>query len=48
VEAGFEENTEMNEQYVAVTFQRAVDFEKFDELAQAVRWCRQQFAASQK
>lgn len=44
VEAGFEEHTEMNEQYVAVTFQRAVDFKKFDELIQAVRWCRQQFA----
>lgn len=44
VEAGFEEQTEMNEQYVAVTFQRAVDFKKFDELTQAVRWCRQQFS----
>lgn len=43
VEAGFEEQTEMNEQYVAVTFQRPVDFEKFDEVAQAIRWCRNQF-----
>jgi len=42
-DAGFEENTEMNEQYVAVTFQRVVDFKKFDELTRAVRWCRQQF-----
>ncbi|MBF8305493.1 MAG: hypothetical protein HW398_681, partial [Acidobacteria bacterium] len=35
---------EMTEQYVAVTFHRAVDFQKFDEVAQAVRWCKQQFA----
>ena len=42
-DAGFEENTEMNEQYVAVTFQRVVDFKKFDELTRTVRWCRQQF-----
>lgn len=44
-DAGFEEQTEMTEQYVAVTFQRAVDFQKFDEVAQAIRWCRQQFAS---
>jgi hypothetical protein len=42
-EAGFDEQTEMTEQYVAITFQRAVDFLRFDELAQAVRWCKQQF-----
>ena len=47
-DAGFEEQTEMTEEYVAITFQRPVDFQKFDEIAQAVRWCKQQFAASQK
>jgi hypothetical protein len=47
-EAGFDEQTEMTEQYVAVTFQRAVDFKKLDEVAKAIRWCRQQFAASKK
>ena len=42
-DAGFEEQTEMTEQYVAITFHRQVDFQKFDEVAQAVRWCRSQF-----
>ncbi len=41
--AGYEEATEMTDQYVAVTFQRQVDFGKLDEVQQAVRWCRDQF-----
>ncbi len=41
--AGFEENTEMNDQYVAVTFQRPVDFNNLDEIQKTVRWCQQQF-----
>jgi hypothetical protein len=43
-DAGFEEQTEMTEEYVAITFQRPVDFRKYDEVVQAIRWCRQQFA----
>lgn len=43
--AGFEETTEMTEDYVATTFQKAVDFRKPEEIEQAVRWCRQQFGA---
>ncbi len=43
-EAGFEEQTEMTEQYVAITFQRPVDFRKLDDLTKAIRWCKQQFA----
>jgi hypothetical protein len=43
-DAGFEEQTEMTEEYVVITFQRPVDFRKYDEVAQAIRWCRQQFA----
>jgi len=39
--AGFEENTEMNDQYVAATFQRVMDFAKLDEVRQAVKWCRE-------
>lgn len=42
-DAGFDEQTEMTEQYVAVTFQRTIDFQKFDEVAAAVSWCKQQF-----
>lgn len=41
VGAGFEENTEMNDQYVAATFQRVMDFGKLDEVQQAVKWCRE-------
>lgn len=41
--AGFEENTEMNDQYVAITFQKAVDFQNLESVQQTVRWCQQQF-----
>lgn len=40
---GFEETTEMNEEYVANLFHKVVDFSKPEEIEQAVRWCRQQF-----
>ncbi len=43
--AGFEETSELTEEYVATTFQKAVDFRKPEEVEQAVRWCRQQFGA---
>ncbi len=41
VAAGFEENTEMNDQYVAATFQRVMDFANLEEVRQAVKWCRE-------
>lgn len=40
--AGFEETTEMTDQYVAVLFQRPVDFQQLDEVTKAIRWCREQ------
>jgi len=43
--AGFEETSEMTEDYVATTFQKAVDFRKPEEVEQAVQWCRRQFGA---
>mgnify|MGYP001606272638 CR=1 FL=1 len=43
--AGFEESTEMNDEYVAVTFHRPVDLAKLEDVTEAVRWCKQQFAA---
>ena len=43
--AGFEETSEMTEDYVATTFQKAVDFRKPEEIEQAVQWCRGQFGA---
>lgn len=42
--AGFEEATEMTDEYVAVTFQRPVDLAKLEDVTEAVRWCRQQIA----
>ena len=42
--AGFEESTDMNDQYVATLFQRAVDFRNLEDVARSVRWCREQFA----
>ena len=32
---------EMNDQYVAATFQRALDFANLEEVKQAVKWCRE-------
>lgn len=43
-DAGFDERTEMTSQYVAITFQKTVDFRHFDELANTVQWCKRQFA----
>ncbi len=43
--AGFEETTEMTEEFVAATFHKPVDFQSPGEVEQMVRWCRQQFGA---
>ena len=39
--AGFVENTEMTDQYVAVTFERPVDLNNLDEVRKTVTWCRE-------
>ena len=44
-DAGFAESAEMNEEYVAATFQKTVDLQKPEEIEQLVGWCRQQFGA---
>ena len=41
--AGFEESTEMNDDYVAAIFQKPVDFAKPDEIEDTIQWCRKQF-----
>ncbi len=46
IRAGFEESTEMNDEYVAVMFRREIDFRKLEELEDLVRWCERQFAKS--
>ena len=42
-DAGFEETTEMNDDYVAAIFQKPVDFAKPEEIERAIHWCRKQF-----
>ncbi len=44
--AGFDESSEMTEEYVATTFQKLVDFGQPDEIGRTVGWCRQQFGMS--
>jgi len=41
--AGYEETTEMNDDFVAAIFQKAVDFAKPEEIEEEIRWCRKQF-----
>ena len=41
--SGFEETTEMTDDYVATTFQRTVDFQKPDKIEDIIKWCRKQF-----
>jgi len=43
--SGFEETTDMNEEYVATTFQRTVDFQRPEKIEEAIQWCRKQFGA---
>ncbi|HEX2055844.1 MAG TPA: hypothetical protein VHF07_05085 [Nitrospiraceae bacterium] len=40
--AGFDEHTEMNDEYVAIQFEKAVDWQRLDELQHLVRWCQEQ------
>ena len=42
LQSGFSEQTEMNEEYVAVTFERAVDFQNLSKVQDLMRWCCQQ------
>jgi hypothetical protein len=39
--AGFEERTDMNDEYVAVAFERTVDFGDLENVKRTVRWCRE-------
>ena len=46
LQSGFAEKTEMNEDYVAVTFQRSVDFQNLSTVQGLVQWCRCSIGAS--
>ena len=43
LKAGFAEQTDMNDEYVAITFYKTVDFDRYDEVIAAVRWCQNLF-----
>ncbi len=43
LQSGFTEDLEMNEEYVATTFARAVDFQNLAKVEDLIRWCRRQF-----
>ena len=42
LQSGFSEQTEMNDEYVAVTFEREVDFEDLPKVQDLMRWCCRQ------
>ncbi len=39
LQSGFSEESEMNEEYVAVTFERAADFRNLAKVQDLIRWC---------
>jgi hypothetical protein len=46
LQSGFSEETEMNEEYVAVTFERAVDFRNLPKVEDLMRWCCRQIGGT--
>ena len=46
LQSGFSEQTEMNEEYVAVTFEREVDFEDLSKVQDLMHWCCRQIGGA--
>lgn len=46
LQSGFSEQTEMNEEYVAVSFEREVDFGNLSKVQDLVRWCCRQIGGA--
>ena len=46
LQSGFSEQTEMNDAYVAVTFEREVDFENLSKVQDLMRWCCRQIGGA--
>jgi len=46
LQSGFSEETEMNEDYVAVTFRRAVDLHNIQKVQDLMRWCVREIGRS--
>lgn len=44
LKAGFVERTDMNDDYVAITFLKGLDFQQPDEVMTSVRWCQNLFS----
>src|SRR5689334_16093319 len=42
LQSGFEEESDMNEEYVAVLFERLVDFHNLSKVQELIRWCCRQ------
>jgi len=47
LQSGFSEQTEMNEEYVAVTFERAVDLHNLSKVQDLMRWCCRHIGAAE-
>ncbi|SLM48635.1 conserved protein of unknown function [Nitrospira japonica] len=46
LQSGFSEQSEMNDEYVAVTFERPVDFHNLSKVEDLIRWCRRQIGGA--
>jgi hypothetical protein len=46
LQSGFSEQTEMNEEYVAVSFEREVDFGNLPKVQDLMRWCCRQIGGA--
>ena len=46
LQSGFAEESDMNDEYVAVTFERAVDFHNLPKVGDLIRWCRRQIGGA--
>jgi hypothetical protein len=46
LQSGFSEQTEMNEEYVAVSFEREVDFRNLSKVQDLMRWCCRQIGGA--
>ena len=46
LQSGFSEQTEMNEEYVAVTFERDVDLANLAKVQDLMRWCCRQIGGA--
>ena len=46
LQSGFSEQTDMNEEYVAVAFERTVDFENLSKVKDLIRWCCRQIGGA--